>query len=87
MIERIGGWIIAEIELSGNVVLQNSLLQDWGGLFRNAPSLIVISTGSDSRTESIDAAAAAENILIAAESMSLASCWIGTVPCSPPVCT
>jgi nitroreductase len=79
MITRINGWIVAEIDASGNAKLQEMLRRDGGSIFRDAPTLIIISTETKSQLASVNAAAAAENMLIAAESMGIASCWIGLV--------
>jgi nitroreductase len=46
-------------------------------IFYNAPTSIVVSTRKDAVTPSADAAAAVENMLLAAESLQIGSCWIG----------
>ncbi len=48
-------------------------------IFYNAPSIIVISGEKSSMLPNIDCAAATENMLIAAESMNIGTCWIGLV--------
>jgi len=48
-------------------------------VFYNAPTVIVLSADEKSRTASVDCAAAIENMLIAAESLNIGSCWIGFI--------
>jgi len=47
--------------------------------FRNAPTVIIVSAPQVDRFGSINAGAATENILLAAQSLGIASCWIGMV--------
>jgi len=79
MIARIEGWVLEEIGRSGNTALQELVRRDGGSIFRKAPTLIVVSTDTRSRNGIVDAAAATQNMLIAAESLGIASCWIGMV--------
>ncbi|MDR0485332.1 MAG: nitroreductase family protein [Elusimicrobiota bacterium] len=44
--------------------------------FYNAPTLIITSTKKESVSPEMDASAATENMLIAAESLGLGACWI-----------
>jgi nitroreductase len=44
-----------------------------------APVLIIISSGKDSVSGEVDCAAAMEHMMLAAESMGIASCWMGFV--------
>jgi hypothetical protein len=46
--------------------------------FYHAPTVIIVSGDQSSPYFQYDCAAAAENILIAAESLNIGSCWIGT---------
>lgn len=48
-------------------------------IFYNAPTVIVISGDKNSLVPQIDCAAAAENMLLASESLEIGSCWIGLV--------
>lgn len=41
--------------------------------------MIIVSVQQNDRFGAINAAAATENILLAAESLGIASCWVGTV--------
>lgn len=46
-------------------------------VFYNSPTVIILSGDENSRTALVDTAAATQNILIAAESFNIGSCWIG----------
>ena len=46
-------------------------------IFHRAPTAVIVSGKKDATTPLVDCAAAVENMLIAAESMDIGSCWIG----------
>ncbi len=46
-------------------------------IYYNAPTVIIVSTKKDAVTPVADVCAAIQNILIAAESLGIGSCWIG----------
>lgn len=46
-------------------------------VFYNAPVVIIVSGDESAMSPRLDTAAAAENMLIAAESLGLGSCWVG----------
>ncbi len=46
-------------------------------IFYRAPAAIIISGKKDAVTPMVDCAAAVQNMLLAAESMDIGSCWIG----------
>lgn len=48
-------------------------------IFYNAPTIIVISGEKSAHTPAIDCAAATQNMLIAANSLNIGTCWIGLV--------
>lgn len=48
-------------------------------IFYNAPTVIIVSGGEDGITTASDCAAATENMLLAAESIGVGSCWVGMV--------
>jgi nitroreductase len=48
-------------------------------VFYHAPTAIIISGDENSRMAVTDTAATAQNILIAAESLNIGSCWIGLI--------
>ena len=78
-IEEVNGWIVSEIKESGNPSLEGILERSNGRIFRNAPCVAVVATEKGDRFGVINAAAATQNMLLAAHSLGLGSCWIGTV--------
>ena len=48
-------------------------------LFYNAPTVVVVSGKKDAISPLVDCCAAIQNMLIAAESLDIGSCWIGLV--------
>ena len=46
-------------------------------IFHRAPTALIISGKKDATTPIVDCAAAVQNILLAAESLDIGSCWIG----------
>lgn len=48
-------------------------------IFYKAPTIIVVSGEKSSPTAMIDCSAATENMILAAESMGIGSCWIGLI--------
>lgn len=46
-------------------------------IFHRAPTALIVSGKKDATTPIVDCAAAVQNILLAAESMDIGSCWIG----------
>jgi len=48
-------------------------------LFYGAPAVIVVSMKKDAMSPLVDCSAAIENMLLAAESLDIGSCWIGLV--------
>lgn len=48
-------------------------------VFYNAPTVILVSGDENNKYSPVDCAAATENILIAAESLEIGSCWIGLI--------
>jgi nitroreductase len=46
-------------------------------IFHNAPTVIIVSARKNAVTPVADACAAIENMLLAAESLNIGSCWIG----------
>ncbi len=46
-------------------------------IFHGAPTIIIISGMKDATSPQVDCAAAVQNMLLAAESMDIGSCWIG----------
>lgn len=46
-------------------------------IFHRAPTAIIVSGNKDAVTPMVDCSAAVQNMLLAAESMDIGSCWIG----------
>lgn len=58
---------------------KNLALNENYTLFYNAPTIIVISGKKTATAAIIDCSAATENMLIAAESLNIGTCWIGLI--------
>lgn len=48
-------------------------------VFYNSPTVILVSGDENNQSASVDCAAAVENMLIAAESLEIGSCWVGFI--------
>jgi nitroreductase len=79
LIDKVNSWIILEINKAGNPNLQRLAQSGNANVFRNAPCVILVSTEKQDRFGIVNISAATQNILIAAESLGLGSCWIGMV--------
>ena len=79
VIEDISKWIVEEVEKSGNDYLKELVKRSGGAIFRNAPTIIIMSSDGKDRFGVVNAAAATQNMLIAAESLGIGSCWIGMI--------
>lgn len=79
MIETVNRWILEEIEKSNDARLEEIAERSHGRIFRNAPTVVIASADANDNYGAINAAAATENMLIAAESLGIGSCWIGMV--------
>jgi nitroreductase len=79
MIEKVNKWLLDEVEISENHKLQEIVKRNGGRFFRNAPTIVIVSTEKKSRFAVVNAAAATQNMLIASESLGIGSCWIGSV--------
>jgi len=78
-IEKVNGWIVSETKESGNPQLEGILERSNGKVFRNAPCVVIVSTEIGDRFGIVNASAATQNMLLAAHSLGIGSCWIGTV--------
>ena len=79
MIERVNSWLLEEVEKGDNSRLKEIIARTGGKIFRNAPTVIIVSAASKDSYAAINAAAATQTILLAAESFGIGTCWIGTV--------
>lgn len=77
--------LIGEISEGAKEVMRESGME-WmvqlGGIkdfniFHRAPTVVIVSGKKEATTPLIDCSAAVQNILLAAESMDIGSCWIG----------
>lgn len=48
-------------------------------VFHNAPTVVIVSVRSDATNMQADAAAAIENMLLAAEGLDIGACWLGLI--------
>lgn len=62
------------------IQLRNMASNDKYKAFYNAPTAIIISGNMRAANAQADTCAATENMLIAAKSLGIASCWIGSMP-------
>ena len=63
---------------------ENVYIREYGNnekfhVFYNSPTVIFVSGEANNTNAGVDCAAAVENMLIAAESLSLGSCWVGFI--------
>ena len=79
MIAKVNAWVVDEISQSGTANLQEAIGKGATNIFRNAPTVIVVSSDKKDSFGVINCAAATENMLLAAESLGIGSCWIGMV--------
>ena len=79
MIAKVNAWVFEEINKSGTANLQEGMEKGTTSIFRNAPTVIVVSSPKKDSFGVINCAAATENMLLAAESLGIGSCWIGMV--------
>lgn len=63
-------------KLATDIKSELNMARDFQYNFYGAPTLIIISCDKTCKTGSLDCAAALENILIAATSLNIGSCWI-----------
>ncbi|UDQ96570.1 nitroreductase family protein [Lentisphaerota bacterium WC36G] len=52
---------------------------DQYNIFYNAPTVVIVSGKKNGLTPIIDSALASQNMMLAAQSMNIASCWVGIV--------
>lgn len=68
-----------ELLKSDNDYFKNFATNEKYNIFYNAPTIIVISGEKSALVPQIDCAAATENMILAAESLGIGTCWIGLV--------
>ncbi len=67
----------SEMQKSGINWIVEIAKKETFNIFHNAPTAIIVSARKDAVTPVADACAAVENMLIAAESLQIGSCWVG----------
>lgn len=78
LLDRMVDDIIDAVKNSGNTFLLSVVSRPNHHTFYHAPTVIIISGAESSPYSQCDCSASAENILIAAESLNIGSCWIET---------
>lgn len=68
-----------ELINSGNEHFKDLAVNEKYNLFYDAPTVIIISGEKAALSSQTDCAAATENMLLAAESLDIGTCWIGLV--------
>lgn len=68
-----------ELLNTGNDYFKNFATNEKYNIFYDAPTIIVISGEKASLVPQTDCAAATENMILAAESLNIGTCWIGLV--------
>jgi nitroreductase len=67
----------AEMKKNSNPWVKQTGNNETFNIFYNAPTAIIVSVRKDAVTGDADISAATQNMLIAAESLGIGSCWIG----------
>lgn len=63
----------------GNEYFESFAKNEMYDIFYNAPTIIVISGEKNALVPQTDCAAATENMILAAESLNIGTCWIGLI--------
>lgn len=77
VMKKINRAIKDELLKSDNEYFKSFAAEEESDIFHNAPSIIVISGEKSALVPQIDCSAATENMMIAAESLGIGTCWIG----------
>jgi nitroreductase len=78
-IERLNDAFREMAKKSDNEYVKRFALSEGFHVFYNAPTVIIVSGDDADKYAQINCAAATENMLIAAESLGIGSCWIGFI--------
>ena len=68
-----------KLKASEDEYFQKFAASDKYSIFYNAPTIIIISGEKSALVPTTDCAAATENMILAAESLNIGTCWIGLV--------
>lgn len=77
LLGRINGEMLRTFASSGDPFLISVAKREDKDLFYGAPTAVVVSGNRDAITPQDDMAVASQNMMLAAESIGVASCWIG----------
>lgn len=79
LIERLNNGFKELAKKSDNDYIKRVGENDKFHVFYNAPTVVLISGNENIMSAAVDCSAAAENMLIAAESLEIGSCWVGFI--------
>lgn len=79
MIDRLNASFKEIAKKSDNEYIRRFADNEKFHVFYNAPTVVLVSGDANNNYASVDCAAAVENMLIAAESLEIGSCWIGLI--------
>ncbi len=76
MIDKVSGWIIGEARYMDDENARKVAATPNAAIFRRAPTVILVSGDEAASFSRENCACAGQNIMLAAESLGLGSCWI-----------
>jgi nitroreductase len=76
LIDKVNGWIIDEAKYVSNPKAREIASTPNAAIFRRAPTVVIVSGDKSDPLVVEDCACAAQNMMLAAESVGLGSCWI-----------
>jgi len=79
VIRKVNGWIKEELRAAGNLDYLEVIERNGGSVFRNAKAVVVVATTDSEKNSIANCSAAIENMLLAATSLGVGSCWTGSV--------
>jgi nitroreductase len=79
LLDKLSGQVREILKAVDNPKLQERLKDPNYHTFYHAPTLVVISGQADAMFHVTDCAAATQNLLLAAHSLGIGSCWIGII--------
>jgi nitroreductase len=79
LIDRLSSDFKELAKKSGNSYLESVGNNEKFHVFYNAPTVVLVSGDENNHSSAVDCAAAAQNMLIAAEAQEVGSCWVGFI--------
>ena len=76
LIESINGWIVDEARFSSHPKAQQIATTPNSLIFRKAPTVVIVSGQKSDPLAAQNCACAAQNMMLAAQSLGIGSCWI-----------